>query len=50
MIGEGTIRYVDEDTVNLLQYGRMGGGSALMFSENLTKVDRISSLDIPLYE
>ena len=50
VIGEGHIRYVDKDTINLLQYGRMEDGSALMFSENLTRVDSIPLVDIPLNE
>ena len=50
VIGEGHIRYVDKDTINLLQYGRMEDGSALMFSENLTRVDSIPLVDIPLDE
>ena len=50
VIGEGHIRYVDKDTINLLQYGRMEDGSALMFSENLTRVDSIPLVDIPLHE
>ena len=50
VIGEGHIRYVNEDVINLLQYGRTEDGSALMFSENLTKVDSIPLVDIPVQE
>jgi len=50
VIGEGRIRYVDEDTINLLQYGRMEDISAVMFSENLTKADSIPLVSIPLHE
>lgn len=49
-IGEGHIRYVDPDTINFLQYARMESGSALMLSENLTRVDKIPVVDIPLHE
>ena len=47
-IGEGHIRYIDADTINFLQYARMEDGSALMLSENMTRVDKIPAVDIPL--
>ena len=47
-IGEGHIRYIDADTINFLQYAIMEDGSALMLSENLTRVDKIPAVDIPL--
>lgn len=48
VIGEGYIRYVNADTINFLQFGRMENGSALMVSEDLTRVDSVPAVNIPL--
>lgn len=48
IIGEGHIRFIDEDTVNFLQYGVLENGSAAMLSENLTRVETMPIIDLPL--
>ena len=48
IVGEGHIRFMDKDTINILQYGVLEDGSVAMFSENLTRVDAVPSINIPL--
>ncbi|MDB4678041.1 hypothetical protein OAE71_02650 [Synechococcus sp. AH-551-A21] len=48
IVGEGHIRYIDKDTINVLQFGVLEDGSAAMFSENFTRVDSIPTINIPL--
>ena len=43
IVGEGHIRFIDKDTINILQYGVLEDGSVAMFSENLTRVDAVPS-------
>ena len=48
IVGEGHIRYIDKDTINVLQFGVLEDGSAAMFSENFTRVDSFPTINIPL--
>ncbi|MCP4460713.1 MAG: hypothetical protein GY816_22235 [Cytophagales bacterium] len=48
IVGEGHIRYIDKDTINVLHFGVLEDGSAAMFSENFTRVDSIPTINIPL--
>ena len=50
IIGEGHIRFVDKNTINLLQYGTLEDGSAAMLSENLTRASAIPRVNIPLHK
>ncbi len=48
IVGEGHIRYIDKDTINVLQFGILEDGSAAMFSENFTRVDAMPTINVPL--
>ena len=48
IVGEGHIRYIDKDTINVLQFGILEDGAAAMFSENFTRVDAVPTINIPL--
>ena len=47
VIGEGHLRFIDDDTINYLQYGILENGSAAMLSENLTRVETMPIIDLP---
>ena len=46
--GEGHLRFIDKNTINILQYGVLENGKLAMFSENFTRVDFIPQVNIPL--
>ncbi len=48
IVGEGHIRYINKDTINVLQFGILEDGSAAMFSENFTRVDAMPTINVPL--
>ena len=48
IVGEGHIRFIDNNTVNFFQYGVLENGSTAMFSENMTRVDDVPEVNIPL--
>ena len=48
IVGEGHIRFIDNNTVNFFQYGVLENGSTAMFSENMTRADGVPEVNIPL--
>ena len=48
IVGEGHIRFIDNNTVNFFQYGVLENGHTAMFSENLTRANGVPEVNIPL--